>query len=334
MKRTVLLILILISIFSICSCTNNSSADVPLIEVKNKNEYGADQASRFWAYSTAFQDEYSYHSSYTTGRGLYRTNMETGATYKISKRNDKISQTQVSGEYTYSFMYEDFLGAQKKGLLRININGSDEKVILSDYKIKDFVVTGEKLYFTTGSCIFLYDQKDESVDKLVSALTDHIAVVDDNIYYSTESGTRSTDINCYSLTTKETKNCLTNINAVCWIIDDQYVYYREFNTEEESQSTPCLRRIKLNGEDDTALYHYVDFYGLSFNMLGDKIYILDEKINEGEITTVSYFVVIIDKNSGQVLGKMNVDDLGSIVTNGKDAYLEDQGKKSTLIKLP
>ena len=83
-----------------------------------------------------------------------------------------------------------------------------------------------------------------------------------------------------------------------------------------------------------ALYHYVGFYGLSFNILKDKIYILDEKYNIGEISTVSCFVVIIDKNSGKVLGKMTVDNLGGIVTNGKEAYLEDQGMKSSLTKLP
>ncbi|MBO4870308.1 MAG: hypothetical protein J5585_11430 [Clostridia bacterium] len=328
------LMLLVVSVIVLSSCTNNTSVNIPLIEVKNKNEYGTDQASRLWMATTAFQDEYSYHSSYATGKGLYRTNMETGATYRISKSNSKLSKTQVLGEYTYSFTYEDFLGAQKNGLTRININGSDEKIILSDYKIKDFIVVGEKIYFSTGTCIFSYDMNDESVVTLISVLTDHIAVVDDYIFYSVKSGTRSTDINCYSLSTKETNNCLTNINAASWIIDEQYVYYQEYPYEEESNSTPYLRRVKLNGEEDMALYHYVGFYGLSFNILKDKIYILDEKYNIGEISTVSCFVVIIDKNSGKVLGKMTVDNLGGIVTNGKEAYLEDQGMKSSLTKLP
>ena len=60
--------LLVVPVIVLSSCTNNTSVNIPLIEVKNKNEYGTDQASRLWMATTSFQDEYSYHSSYATGK--------------------------------------------------------------------------------------------------------------------------------------------------------------------------------------------------------------------------------------------------------------------------
>jgi len=169
---------------------------------------------------------------------------------------------------------------------------------------------------------------------LISAETDHIAVVCDNIYYSVASGYKSTDIYCYSVNTSDVKECITGLNAVCWIVDGENVYYQEYNCDEESQLTPSLRRIKLNGEDDTELYHYSDFMTSSFNILEDKIFILDTRINDSSLTKVSYFVVVVNKYSGKKQREITVDDIGSILKNSKNVFFEGYGPKGTfLIKL-
>lgn len=291
MKKITIILTVLLSILTFCSCGTHSRkldevvANNPEIEAndaKTSINPTASDPETTPSSTPVFTSKVTYNCGNCAIQGemIYYTNSyDNGSLYSMNangSNNRKLNDDwtlwfYVSGDRIY---YKN--GNDGMKIYVMNTDGSGYQK-LNDDDSNSINVIGDRIYYSnTDDDFTLYSMNTDGSDR--KKLNDdnplYMNVIDDRIYYSGELGGSK---GIYSVKTDGTdKIKLTDDNIYQMIVADGWVYYNNENDDYK------LYAIRTDGSDRRKLS---DDYALSMNVVDDRIYYTDG--NEWNIYSIN-----------------------------------------------
>lgn len=193
-----------------------------------------------------------------------------------------ISKIFVDGNYIYYATNET-----DKGIARVNLNGENEEIVLTE-SVQDFQVSDGNIYYVNNSnqIVKKVVNKDESVILKEEAATRKIQVVDNWIYYYNRQENALFRVKTNG---KKTELISVLIHNEIYNISGKYVYY----FDKENLKIAKMRIGKSNKCQDIA---QISITKTKINIAGDEIYYLDKSMDE----TQTYQIFRIKNNGKEI----------------------------------
>lgn len=228
----------------------------------NLNNLGFSVQSGNWIYYLGYDEGIS--------NGIYRVE-ENGA------RKEKIDDSygyylNKSGRYIY------YLDSEGSDLVRINKNGENKEIVVTDVDYAKMTISDNWIYYFKNSNLYRVKTNGEEKQKISNKSIENYEVVDNWIYYSYYNDEEY--IIAKMKTNGEDTSKINSKAGKVFFVDGNDIYYINENYNEElSITTYQLNKMNKNGENKEKIIDIsgkVDVDTINFN--GKYIYYA--KINE------------------------------------------------------
>lgn len=238
-----------------------------IVKVKGLDEA---QITNETAYSlNALGDEIYYLSVGDNDISIKKVKSNGSGMEVIKKINTSISKMYIEANSIY-YATNDNNG----GIAKLNLDGTDERIIIST-EVKDFEVVDGKIYYSNKAGDLYVATTTGIESKKITPdnyYMQEFQVKDDWIYYYNQ------DENCmYKMKTDGTNNAVLSkyVNSNIYNVSKDKIYF--FNEE-----TKKIASINFDGNNYKEIVS-VSTNKTKINVVGDTIYYLDASVNESKI---------------------------------------------------